>query len=71
MQLKGEQEVLAQLEEVNTTLDKSGQILKDINEKSKALDVLTRKLKSMSEELASVSRRIADAQAGTGTGDTG
>lgn len=71
LQLKGEQEVLAQLEEVNTTLDKSGQILKDINEKSKALDVLTRKLKSMSEELASVSRRIADAQAGTGTGDTG
>lgn len=70
LQLKGDQEVLAQLGEVNATLDQSGQILKDINEKSKALDVLTRKLKSMSEELASVSRRLADAQAGTGTGDT-
>lgn len=71
LQLKGEQEVIAQLEEVNATLDHSGQILKGINEKSKALDVLTRKLKSMSEELASVSRRLADAQAGTGAGDTG
>ncbi|HRI60587.1 MAG TPA: phage tail tape measure protein, partial [Saprospiraceae bacterium] len=71
LQLKGEQEVLAQLNEVNATLDKSGQILKDINEKSKALDALTRKLKSMTEELESVSRRLAAAQNGTGTGDTG
>ena len=69
LQLKGEQEVLAQLNEVNATLDQSGQILKDINEKSKALDVLTRKLKSMSEELESVSRRLAAAQNGTGTGN--
>lgn len=69
LKLKGDQEVIASLGEVNTTLEKSGQILKDINDKSKALDTLSRKLKDMSAELESVSRRLAAAQNGTGTGN--
>lgn len=69
LQLKGEDQVIASLGEVNATLEESGQILKDINEKSRALDTLTRKLKDMSAELESVSRRLATAQAGTGTGN--
>lgn len=70
LKLKGDQEVIDTLEVVNNSLEESGRILKDINDKSRALDNLSRKLKTMSEELEQVSRRLAAAQAGTGSGNS-
>ena len=62
--LAGEKEVLARLEAVNASLAQSGEALASINEKSRALETLTKRLKAMSAELESVSRRLAATQSG-------
>lgn len=62
--LVGEKEVLARLQDVNKALVQSGTVLASINEKSRSLEALTKRLKSLSAELESVSRRLAAAQSG-------
>ena len=62
--LAGEKEVLARLEAVNASLAQSGEALASINEKSRALETLTKRLKAMSAELEGVSRRLAATQSG-------
>ena len=71
LKLKGEQAIIEGLNEVNDTLSKSGGFLKDIDTKSRALDNMTRRLKSMATELESVNRRFAAAQGGTSAGNAG
>ena len=62
--LAGEKEVLARLEAVNASLAQSGEALASINDKSRALETLTKRLKAMSAELEGVSRRLAATQSG-------
>lgn len=67
--LKGDEAVISELVAVNSEVIKIGKSLQVITEKSKTFDALSAKLRLLSEQLESVSRRLEAAQSGKGGGN--